>query len=237
MSEQKHPKFGDRIRGIYAGESNPQRDGYFVRVIRRTGRMNHGTYYECTDGNGNFWQYPAEFTERLPNADHAARVAELEHRLANCDADLHAMQQAKDRAERMHADYLACEEPAAVSDPDLIALLPVWAGKWINDLKAASAQHMLQALNNGQSARLQRERADRAERRLGALQAFARDVMTSWPEGDVDGGALQDYAEKHGLIVPQEAIESCGDDCVCADYGQFPMTCYRKTELLTGQPA
>ena len=170
-------------------------------------------------------------------ADHAARVAELEHRLANCDADLHAMQQAKDRAERMHADYLACEEPAAVSDPDLIALLPVWAGKWINDLKAASAQHMLQALNNGQSARLQRERADRAERRLGALQAFARDVMTSWPEGDVDGGALQDYAEKHGLIVPQEAIESCGDDCVCAYYGQFPMTCYRKTELLTGQPA
>lgn len=105
-------------------------------------------------------------------ADHAARVADLEHRLANCDADLFAMQEAKQAAER----------------------------------------------------------------KVAALQAFAHDVMTSWPEGDVDGGALQEYAEKHGLIVPQEVMEPCGDDCVCAGYGEFPMTCYRKTDLLQGQP-
>lgn len=37
-------------------------------------------------------------------ADHSARVADLEHRLANCDADLFAMQQAKENAERMAAE-------------------------------------------------------------------------------------------------------------------------------------
>ena len=111
-----------------------------------------------------------ELVQRI--ADHSARVADLEHRLANCDADLFAMQEAKQAAER----------------------------------------------------------------KVAALQAFAHDVMTSWPEGDVDGGALQEYAEKHGLIVPQEVMEPCGDDCVCAGYGEFPMTCYRKTDLLQGQP-
>lgn len=60
-----HPKFGDRIRGNFASESNPQRDGYFVRVVRRTGRLNPGVWYECTDGKGNFWYYEAKNTTRL----------------------------------------------------------------------------------------------------------------------------------------------------------------------------
>ena len=59
------PKFGEWLRGIYASESNPQRDGMYVRTIRRTGRMNPGTFYELTDGNGRFWQYPAQSVERV----------------------------------------------------------------------------------------------------------------------------------------------------------------------------
>lgn len=53
------PKFGDWIRGIYASERNPNRDGMYVRTIRRTGRLNPGVYYELTDGNGRFWQFLA----------------------------------------------------------------------------------------------------------------------------------------------------------------------------------
>lgn len=57
---------------------------------------------------------------------------------------------------------------------------------------------------------------------LDKLRAFAQDVMQAWPIGDVDGGELQDYAIKHGLISLQdpwaEGIE-----------------CYRKTPLLTGK--
>ena len=59
------PKFGEWLRGIYASESNPHRDGMYVRTIRRTGRLNPGVHYEVTDGNGKFWQYPAQSVERL----------------------------------------------------------------------------------------------------------------------------------------------------------------------------
>ena len=59
------PKFGEWLRGIYASESNPHRDGMYVRTIRRTGKLNPGVHYEVTDGNGKFWQYPAQSVERL----------------------------------------------------------------------------------------------------------------------------------------------------------------------------
>lgn len=62
------PKFGEWLRGIYASERNPLRDGMYVRTIRRTGRCNPGTFYELTDGNGKFWKYPRESVERLDRA-------------------------------------------------------------------------------------------------------------------------------------------------------------------------
>jgi hypothetical protein len=62
------PKFGEWLRGIYASERNPYRDGIYVRTIRRTGRCNPGTYFELTDGNGNFWQYPRDSVIRLDRA-------------------------------------------------------------------------------------------------------------------------------------------------------------------------
>lgn len=66
------------------------------------------------------------------------------------------------------------------------------------------------------------------------LRAFAQDVMEDWWEGDLDGGSRQDMAEKHGLIEGREATEACGEYCRCAEYDDFPQTCYRRTELLTG---
>ena len=54
------PKFGQMMRGTYASADNPQRDGMYVRTILRKGRVNPGKYYELTDGNGHFWNYPIE---------------------------------------------------------------------------------------------------------------------------------------------------------------------------------
>ena len=71
---------------------------------------------------------------------------------------------------------------------------------------------------------------------LASLRAFAQAVMESWPESDVDGGELQDMAERHGLLRPETRTEPCGEDCLCAEVGDFPTTCYRKTGLLKGTP-
>ncbi len=61
------PKFGDRLRGIYASESNPQRDGFYVEAINRPkGQMNPGKGYRITDGEGNFWEYPAGSVVAVP---------------------------------------------------------------------------------------------------------------------------------------------------------------------------
>ena len=60
------PQFGDWLRGIYASEDNPQRDGIYVETIIRKGRMNPGTYYRLTDGKGNFWEYEAKDTIPTP---------------------------------------------------------------------------------------------------------------------------------------------------------------------------
>ena len=81
------PKFGDWLRGIYASESNPHRDGMYVRTIHRTGRVNAGKFYELTDGKGNFWQYPAQSMERL--AAQAAAVRGGEAVAQPCEDDCH----------------------------------------------------------------------------------------------------------------------------------------------------
>ena len=79
---------------------------------------------------------------------------------------------------------------------------------------------------------------DAAEREA-KLRAFAVDVMACWPHGDVDGGDLQEIAEKHGLLRPETRNQPCDEEpnrCHCLEYGgrdEFPLVCYRKTELLT----
>jgi hypothetical protein len=65
----REPKFGEWLRGIHASESNPQRDGMYVRTIHTpTGKVNAGKSYELTDGNGNFWRYPAHSTAPITRA-------------------------------------------------------------------------------------------------------------------------------------------------------------------------
>lgn len=54
------PVFGERLRGKYASEANPIRDGYYVRTIVHAGRLNPGKFYELTDRRGKFWRYPAD---------------------------------------------------------------------------------------------------------------------------------------------------------------------------------
>lgn len=49
------PKFGERFVNTMAGESNPRRNCTFVRVVRRRGRLNPGTWWEMTDERGDFW--------------------------------------------------------------------------------------------------------------------------------------------------------------------------------------
>lgn len=62
------PKFGDWIRGIFASESNPQRDGMFVREKVNSGRLNPGKWWELTNGKGKFWSYPPTSCIAIPHA-------------------------------------------------------------------------------------------------------------------------------------------------------------------------
>ena len=49
-------RFGDRVTNTVAGDKNPHKHGIFVRYVVTKGRMNRGTWAECTDGDGIFWQ-------------------------------------------------------------------------------------------------------------------------------------------------------------------------------------
>lgn len=72
------------------------------------------------------------------------------------------------------------------------------------------------------------------------LQAFAQAIMGNWPDvGGLDGFDLQLLGVKHGLLREEIRHEPCGEACRCvedatSDEWQAGVTCYRKTELLTG---
>lgn len=73
---------------------------------------------------------------------------------------------------------------------------------------------------------------------IDALRAFAQAVMDTWPGGDLDGGTLQEIAEKYGMLKPEirhkPCREGCCDENADAQELVFGVTCYRKTPLLTG---
>lgn len=62
-------------------------------------------------------------------------------------------------------------------------------------------------------------------------QGFARAVMEAHRDGfgDVDGGFIQDMGEKFGLLHNVPVTEPCGEECNCAEYGEFPQNCLRTT--------
>ena len=62
------------------------------------------------------------------------------------------------------------------------------------------------------------------------FKEFANAVIEeSFEGGSLDGGQLQEMALEHGLLRELEVQVPCGDDCRCAEYGDFPMICMRKT--------
>lgn len=71
---------------------------------------------------------------------------------------------------------------------------------------------------------------------LQQLRAFAQELLKDFPYGGaIEGWDLEALAVKHGLLLPTEVSEACGEACGCAAYGDgFPMTCNKRTALLTG---
>ena len=64
------------------------------------------------------------------------------------------------------------------------------------------------------------------------LAAFALELIDGAVEGgSFDGGDIQEAGVRHGLLVVEQRVESCGEHCDCAEYG-FPAECYRLTPAL-----
>src|SRR3972149_3970982 len=68
---------------------------------------------------------------------------------------------------------------------------------------------------------------------------FANAVMKDWPEGgNLDGGDIQDLAEKYGLLIPKDVTEPCGEDCMCSEFYSLEefqaglVKCFRKAPFL-----
>ncbi len=74
---------------------------------------------------------------------------------------------------------------------------------------------------------------------LDKLRAFATAIMMYWPDGDVDGGGLQEMAIKYGLLSLADPAPTapCAVDCMCAEYygpddWHDGVECYRRTALI-----
>jgi len=62
------------------------------------------------------------------------------------------------------------------------------------------------------------------------LEQFALAVLHEARDSlcDLDGGWIQDKGVELGVLVSIEVTEPCDPEtCRCAEYGDFPMTCYR----------
>lgn len=68
---------------------------------------------------------------------------------------------------------------------------------------------------------------------------FIRELFDEfYPDcGDIDGGTLQDMAEKHGIIIPETVYKPCEEECNCAqvcsdsDFAKG-ISCYRLADWL-----
>lgn len=64
LSVSAKPCFAEWFINTAASVGNPTKHGMYVRTVRRTGRVNAGTFYELTDGEGDFWLVPVRFLVR-----------------------------------------------------------------------------------------------------------------------------------------------------------------------------
>lgn len=80
-------------------------------------------------------------------------------------------------------------------------------------------------------------RSENLKAERDALRAFAQAIMESWPNGRIDGIALQEIAHEHGLLYCSEQTVPCSQDCACDCYCEAGevVDCYRTTPLLTGE--
>jgi hypothetical protein len=109
------------------------------------------------------------------------------------------------------------------------------------------ARELLDELNRNRQAivggyDVEEGSVDIAERFLSAareeascgLRSFAQKVVRASQEGyDVYGGDIQEWAVEQGLLAPVKVVEPCGEDCACAEWDDFPQTCYRFTAALS----
>lgn len=67
---------------------------------------------------------------------------------------------------------------------------------------------------------------------LTPLATFGARVLDEFRDcyADLDGGWIQDTAVECGLLVEVKVTEACGENCRCAESGDWPMTCFRRTE-------
>lgn len=79
---------------------------------------------------------------------------------------------------------------------------------------------------------------------LAGLRRFAQRVLANWPEAAPDAFEIQDIAVDCGLLqlTDPAPTQPCGADCWCtsyfdaADFNDGSVRCYRRTQVLTGQP-
>jgi hypothetical protein len=68
--------------------------------------------------------------------------------------------------------------------------------------------------------------------KLRGLAAFGLAVLeeSRCELADLDGGWIQDKAQELGLLMSVPVAEPCGENCHCAEYGDFPQDCLRYSE-------
>ena len=63
-----------------------------------------------------------------------------------------------------------------------------------------------------------------------SLARFGKRILLAHRENeccDIDGGTIQEIAEQERLLIKVRVTESCGDDCHCAEWSDFPQDCLR----------
>ena len=66
--------------------------------------------------------------------------------------------------------------------------------------------------------------------KLSNFKEFANKILqVAFDGNDLDGSDIQDIGVECGLLKEVMATEPCGENCVCAEYNDWPMECYRKT--------
>jgi hypothetical protein len=107
----------------------------------------------------------------------------------------------------------------------------------ISSLRKKLAEALLDAERareerNREHVRLNAEWMAKCEE-LRKAQAFAGIVLGTYRAelGDLDGFWLQEQAQAHAMIEEREAVERCGENCVCAEVvTSFPTSCFFITD-------